>query len=118
MSFASASCSKSSRSGIASLDKLNDRFWAWTERYVNLRRHTQTGESPMQRFQRGQYRQANPELLRKALLWSEVRRLSRTGTVSFQGNQYQTDPALRGRKVELHFRPEDLSRIEVFESPG
>jgi len=100
--------------GIASFDELNDRFWAWTERYLNLRAHTQTGESPMERFQRGQHRQADPELLRKAFLWSELRRVSRTGTVSFQANQYQTDPALRGRQVELHYRPEDLSRIEVW----
>ena len=100
--------------GIASFEELNDRFWAWTERYLNLRRHSQTGEAPMERFQRGQHREADPERLRQAFFWSEPRRVSRTGTVQFQGNQYQTDPALRGRQVELRYRPEDLTRIEVW----
>lgn len=100
--------------GVASFEELNDRFWAWTERYLNLRRHTQTQETPMDRFQRGAHREADPERLRQAFFWSEPRRVSRTGTVSFQGNQYQTDPALRGRQVELRYRPEDLTQIEVW----
>lgn len=100
--------------GIATLEDLNDRFWAWTERYLNLRRHTETGSSPMERFQKGSHREADPELLRQAFLWSERRRVSRTATVSFQGNRYQVDPALVGRQVELHYRPEDLSQIEVW----
>lgn len=103
--------------GVASFEELNDRFWAWTERYLNLRRHSQTQESPMDRFQRGSHREADPERLRQAFFWSEPRRVSRTGTINFQGNQYQTDSALRGRQVELRYRPEDLARIEVwFES--
>jgi transposase InsO family protein len=102
------------QTGIASFEELNDRFWAWSERYLNLRRHSQTGESPMARFQRGRPRQADPDLLRQAFLWSEPRRVSRTGTVHFQGNEYQADPALRGRQVELRYRPEDLDQIEVW----
>jgi putative transposase len=99
---------------VASLDELNDRFWAWTERYLNVRRHSQTGESPLERYARGNLREADPERLRHAFLWSEQRKVSRTATVSFQGNDYQTDHALRGRRVELRFRPEDLERIEVW----
>jgi putative transposase len=100
--------------GIASFEELNDRFLAWSERYLNLRRHSETGESPAQRFRRGRCRAAEPELLRQAFLWCERRRVSRTATVSFQGNQYQVDSALVGRSVELRYRPEDLSRIEVW----
>jgi len=100
--------------GVASLDELNDRFWAWTERYLNVRRHSQTGESPLERYARGTLREADPERLRDAFLWSEQRKVSRTATVSFQGNDYQTDHSLRGRRVELRFRPEDLECIEVW----
>ncbi len=100
--------------GIATFDDLNDRFLAWTERYLNLRRHTETGESPLERFQKGSHRRADPELLRQAFLWSARRRVSRTATVSFQGNQYQLDPALVGRLVELRYRPEELSQLEVW----
>ena len=96
------------QAGIATLEELNDRFLAWVERYLNLRRHTETGESPLERFQRGRHRPADPELLRSAFLWAARRRVSRTATVSFQGNQYQLDPALLGRQIELRYRPEDL----------
>ena len=100
--------------GIATLEELNDRFLAWVERYLNLRRHAETGESPLERFQRGHHRAADPELLRSAFLWAARRRVSRTATVSFLGNQYQVDPALLGRQVELRYRPEDLSQLEVW----
>ena len=89
-------------------------FLAWTEHYLNVRRHAETGESPQERFQRRSHRSADPELLRQAFLWSERRRVSRTATISFQGNQYQVDAALVGRLVELRYRPEDLSRLEVW----
>ena len=100
--------------GIATFDELNDRFLAWTEHYLNVRRHAETGESPLERFQRRSHRSADPELLRQAFLCSERRRVSRTATISFQGNQYQVDAALVGRLVELRYRPEDLSRLEVW----
>lgn len=102
------------QTGIASFEELNDRFEAWCQRYLNLRQHSQTGESPSQRYQRAQVRHPDPELLRQAFLWSEPRRVTRTGTVHFQGNEYQSDLALRGRQVELRYRPEDLSQIEVW----
>ena len=100
--------------GIATFDDLNDRFLAWTERYLNFRRHAETGQSPLERFQKGSHRAADPELLRQAFLWSVRRRVSRTATVSFQGNQYQVDHALVGRTAELRYRPEDLSQLEVW----
>ena len=100
--------------GIASLDELNDRFSAWVERYLNVRVHSETGESPLARFGKGDIRHADPDLLRQAFLWSARRRVSRAATVSFLGNAYQVDPALRGRSIELRYRPEDLAHIEVW----
>ena len=100
--------------GIGSLDELNDRFAAWVERYLNVRVHTETGESPLARYARRAARPADPELLRTAFLWSAHRRVSRTATVSFEGNEYEVDAALAGRTVELRYRPEDLFAIEVW----
>ena len=100
--------------GIASLDELNDRFAAWVERYLNVRVHSETGESPLARYAKRPARAADPELLRSAFLWSAQRRVSRTATVSFEGNAYEVDSALVGRTVELRFRPEDLFAIEVW----
>ena len=100
--------------GIGSLDELNDRFAAWVERYLNVRVHSETGESPLARYSRHAAKPANPELLRTAFLWSAHRRVSRTATVSFEGNEYEVDSALTGRTVELRYRPEDLFAIEVW----
>ena len=43
-----------------------------------------------------------------------TRRVTRVATVPLEGNSYSVDPALTGRRVELRYDPEDLSRIEVF----
>lgn len=100
--------------GIGSLDELNDRFMAWVERWLNMRVHSGTGESPAARHARAVPRHPDPELLRQAFLWSAQRRVSRTGTVSFEGNEYQVDAHLRGRRIDLRYRPEDLTTIEVW----
>jgi transposase InsO family protein len=100
--------------GIASLDELNDRFAAWVERYLNVRVHSETGESPLARYSTGKRRDPHPDVLRTAFLWSALRRVSRTATISFEGNEYEVDAALAGRTVELRYRPEDLFAIEVW----
>jgi putative transposase len=100
--------------GIGSLDELNDRFLAWVERYLNVRVHSETGESPLARYSRRAPKPAHPELLRTAFLWSAHRRVSRTATVAFEGNEYEVDASLVGRSVELRYRPEDLFAIEVW----
>jgi putative transposase len=100
--------------GIGSLEELNDRFMAWVERYLNVRVHSETRESPLARHARAVPRHPDPELLRQAFLWSAQRRVSRTGTVSFSGNEYQVDHALVGRRIDLRYRPEDLTTVEVW----
>ncbi len=43
-----------------------------------------------------------------------MRKVTRTATVPLEGNSYAVDPALTGRRVELRYDPEDLSRLDVF----
>jgi len=100
--------------GIASLAELDDRFTAWVERHLNVRVHTGTGVSPLARSSTGTIRPADPGLLRTAFLWSAQRRVGRSGTVSFAGNEYQVDASLRGRRIDLRYRPEDLTTIEAW----
>jgi putative transposase len=101
--------------GIESLGQLNDLFAAWAERIANRRVHAETGQAPIERFQAGgPPRQADPGLLREAFRWSVTRKVTRTATVPLEGNSYAVDPALTGRRVELRYDPEDLSRLDVF----
>jgi putative transposase len=100
--------------GIASLDELNERFAAWVERFLNVRVHAETGESPLARYAKVKRRDPHPDVIRSAFLWSTHRKVSRTAGISFEGNEYEVDPSLTGRTVELRYRPEDLFAIEVW----
>jgi len=101
--------------GIESIAELNDLFAAWAEQVANRRTHAETGETPIGRFEKaGPRRQAGPALLREAFRWSVTRRVTRTATVPLEGNSYAVDPALTGRRVELRYDPEDLTRIDVW----
>ena len=76
--------------------------------------HSETGQTPVERFDAaGASPLPTPALLREAFLWSVERTVTKTATVSLHSNQYEVDPALAGRKVELVFDPFDLTRIEV-----
>ena len=107
--------SEATHQGISSLEELNELFFAWAEQVANRRLHAETNETPIERFERtGPHRQVDPEQLREAFRWSVTRRVTRTATVPLEGNSYGVDPALVGRRVELRYDPEDLSRIEVY----
>jgi putative transposase len=97
------------------MDQLNDLFAAWADHVANRRVHAETGETPVSRFEKGgPHRQADPALIREAFRWSVTRRVTRTATVLLEGNSYAVDPALTGRRVELRYDPEDLTRIDVY----
>ena len=101
--------------GIASLQELNERFLAWSEQVCNTRVHAETGQTPIARFtSQGPLQAVEPSLLREAFRWSVIRRVTSTASVSLAGNRYAVDPSLIGRRVELRFDPEDLTRLDVF----
>jgi putative transposase len=101
--------------GIASFHELNERFTAWAEHVCNTRVHAETGQPPLARFtSHGPPQAVEPSLLREAFRWSVVRRVTSTASVSLAGNRYSVDAALVGRRVELRFDPEDLTRLGVY----
>jgi Integrase core domain len=54
--------------GIADMDQLNDRFTAWAESYLNCRVHSETGQTPISRFQTlGSPPGVDPQLLQHHL---------------------------------------------------
>lgn len=100
--------------GVADLAELNCLFTAWVEGVYHQRRHTETGEAPLERFLRdGPPVLPNPEALGEAFLWSERRRVTKVATVSLHSNVYEVDAALVGRMVELVFDPFDLTAVQV-----
>ncbi|MDQ6782964.1 MAG: Mu transposase C-terminal domain-containing protein, partial [Actinomycetota bacterium] len=101
--------------GIDSLEALNDLFAAWAEAVANRRTHAETHEAPIERFERGgPHRGVDPDRLAEAFRWSVTRKVTRTATVPLEGNAYAVDPSLVGRRVELRYDPEDLTKIDLY----
>jgi putative transposase len=99
---------------VASLAELNSLFTAWVEQVYHQRVHTETQMAPLARFLAdGPPVPVPADLLAEAFRWGEWRTVTKTATVSLQGNLYEVDAALAGSKVELVFDPFDLSDIDV-----
>ncbi len=102
-------------SGIDTLAALNQSFWAWTEQLYHQHVHSETGQSPLERYASAlsQVKSVDPETLRRAFLWREKRTVRKDATISLQGNRYQVPSHLVGRTLELRFDPFDLSCLEI-----
>ncbi len=103
----------------SALLELNRLLTGWIETEYHRRVHTETGQTPLDRWDAGWVRLARtPAMptaadLTEAFLWSEYRTVTRTATVSLHGNTFQVDQTLVGRKVELVFSPFDIETVEV-----
>jgi putative transposase len=98
----------------ASLEDLNRIFQSWVEQVYHRRVHTETGQTPLERFLAPGPPTLPGELaLTGAFRWSERRTVSKTGTVGMHGNTYEVDPDLAGRQVDLVFDPLELADVAV-----
>jgi putative transposase len=106
-------------SASAGLLELNALFTAWVESVYHHQVHSETGQTPLARWNDGWQAtghgpiMASADALTEAFLWSQLRTVTKTATVSLHGNTYQVEAALAGRKVELVFSPFNLEIIEV-----
>ena len=76
--------------------------------------HTETNEAPIERLMAG----PPPTLptfaqLHEAFLWSEIRTVTKTATVSLHSNTFEVDAALVGSRVDVVFDPFDLTSVEI-----
>jgi putative transposase len=103
-------------SSVATLAELNQSFWAWLELIYHQTRHSETGQTPLERYQQGlkDVRPADHAQLVQAFRWRETRKVRKDGRIELQGNTYQVDPAFIGRTLELRFDPFDLSSLELW----
>ena len=101
--------------GIDSLDVLNDRFEAWAEQVANRRIHAETEQTPIDRWHAGgPITHPDPARLIDAFRWSAMRKVTRTATITVEGNTYAVDPCLVGQRIEIRYDPEDLTRMDVY----
>jgi putative transposase len=103
--------------GVDTLAQLNRYLAAWIEQSYHRRVHRGTGQSPLQRWMAGPSvlrPTPDPDALREAFLWTAVRTVTATRSVSLHGNVYDVDPSLVGRRIELRYDPTDLTAITVW----
>jgi putative transposase len=101
---------------IQTLTDLNRFFHDWVEGYYHLRKHGGTHEPPKERAQRTerQIRRIPEAELTEVFFWEEERKVDKTGCISLQGNSYEVDLELVGKKVNLRYDPFDLSVIQIW----
>jgi transposase InsO family protein len=114
-----AQLAEQGRTHAAALLELNALFTAWVESVYHHRVHSETGQTPLQRWEAGWQRAGHgpvmpsADALTEAFHWSELRTVTKTSTVSLHGNTYEVEAVLVGCKVELVFSPFDLQHIQV-----
>lgn len=102
-------------SNIRTLDELNEAFLAWMELEYNAQVHSETGQTPNERWSAGieHVGYIDERQLRLAFRWKEDRTPDKTGLFSLFGTRYQVGPGLARRRIQVYFDPEDLSEVEV-----
>jgi transposase InsO family protein len=100
---------------LTTLKQLNDYFQSWLEAYDN-RVHRSTKQTPKKRYeaQSEHTNHLSPEILKEIFLWEEERTVRKTAIIDLEGNHYDVDSSLRGKKVKIRYNPFDLSMIQVW----
>lgn len=102
------------------LAELNQRYRAWEHEY-NRTVHSETGETPLERFQRlaSEPRWPDPVKLRQASLLREPRIVDkRFCTVSVRSKEFAVDPSLRARRVQVRYDPFSLDEVLIYDAAG
>lgn len=97
------------RSGkILTLADLNEALTAWSVMAYRQHNHSETGESPEKRYQKGikKIRHVDMNRVLESFLHSVTRRVHRTfSDIQLDKRFYKVDPKLRGDRVEVRFDP-------------
>ena len=106
--------------GIETLDEFNDILAEWAYGY-NRRKHTQTEQVPLERWQAdmSRLRPIDPARLAEAFWWRREPKVTKTGLLSVNGVEYELDLALAGQKVEARYDPFDPSgTVRIVDANG
>lgn len=98
------------------IEKLNGYLQAWVEVKHHQHLHSQTGEPPLQRWERNvrDIRYPSQEQLKRVFWVWERRHVTPTSLVKLHCNQYAVDPAYADRWVLVRYDPYDLTAIQVW----
>jgi transposase InsO family protein len=93
------------------------RFEAWLEQRYHLTPHEATGQAPLDRFAAPDFtpRYPDPVLVAETFRVCVRRKVhAKTITVEVDGVPFVVEPHLRGRWVQVHYDPHDLSDVLIY----
>lgn len=99
------------------LAELNEKLWTWIEEYHRRPHDGLCGMAPLVRWQQDieRVRQLPPHSdVRRVFFYRLQRRVRRDSTFMLQTRFYEAPAHLAGETIEVHFDPQDLSRVELF----
>lgn len=101
---------------ITNLEQLNQALASWLDGYYHVRQHGATKQTPNARIAASTHKPRRKTLaeLTEIFLWEDTRKVDKTGCISLDGNKYEVELELCGKKVLLRYDPFDLSCIQVW----
>jgi transposase InsO family protein len=107
---------------ILTLDKLNRAFTAWLEVSYHQRIHSETGQSPRERYEAGKQftREVNVQRAMQFFLHREQRRVNKTfSDVQLPCGFFRVNKDLRGDKVEVRYDPfQEVDHVLIYSLDG
>jgi putative transposase len=104
---------------ISNIFELNDIFQGWLqEEYLNKKHSSLDNNTPIERWEASikngtKLRFCSPVQLDEAFLHTVERTVTKYGTISFEGNTYEIDGYLVGKKITIRYNPFHLDYVHV-----
>jgi putative transposase len=104
------------RDELLTLDELNTYYQAWSSERYHRDVHSETGQTPFERFRSNSVLRPAPDpaMVDELLRLHEKRTVHRkASTIEVGGIRYSVDPALRGRRVGVLYDPFALEYVLI-----
>ena len=104
---------------VDNIIELNDLFFGWLKAEYHDRVHSSLGMTPVQKWNQSKDNGArlkyfSPVEIDEAFLHYDQRTVNKYGVISFQGNNYEVDGTLVGKKIGLRYDPFHLDKIHIY----
>lgn len=102
---------------LKTLDQFNERFEVWLSECYQHKPHSALGKntSPETAFRSDPkaLRFVEPETLAHAFLHGEIRKVDKSGCISFMGKKYEVGLTFIGCKVDVVYDPSDITELTI-----
>ena len=99
------------------LEKLNERFTVWLSACYQTQRHSalKSPHSPESAYRSDKQalRFVDPEELANAFLHCELRKVDKSGCISFMGRKYEVGLPFIGCRVDVVYDPADITELTI-----